>query len=93
MSKLNREELLKIAELSALKLNEEEIAAFMDELQKVIDYTDELSQVTLGNERKPARNRNIFRTDATQRIDADQLLAQSPEEKDHYFVVPKVIDS
>lgn len=95
MAKLERSELLKIAELSALQLDEEEIAAFIPELQKVLDYTDQLSQVKLGDERKPARNINLFRNDTIRSADEDhaaELPKNAPESHDNYFVVPKIVD-
>jgi len=92
MATISREELLKIATLSALKLSEEEIPVLLKDLTTLIDYTDQLNNVTLGREINPVRNVNIFREDVAHPLRSQEILSQAPEREETYFVVPKIID-
>jgi len=93
MIKFDKEELLNIAELSSLKLNEQEADVLVNEIKRFLDYTEELNQVTLAKEVSPVKNVNVFREDIAEQKDTSHLLAQAPQTKDTYFVVPKVLKS
>ena len=90
---LHRDELFKLAELTALKLSDAEADALLVDLQNLIDYTDELATIELKPERKLDRNVNILRDDvALQPASSSALLTQAPKTDDTYFVVPQIID-
>ena len=93
MTKFDKEELLNIAELSSLKLNEQEADVLVNEIKLFLDYTEELNQVKLAKEVSPVKNVNVFREDVAVKTDSSNLLAQSPQTKNNYFVVPKVLKS
>ncbi len=92
MAKLNREELLKIAELSALKLNENELKLFAEQLQDILNYTKELDSIKLSEQAALVKNVNVFRKDIAKQCDSTALLEQAPKSKNRYFVVPKVLN-
>ncbi|MBD3273333.1 Asp-tRNA(Asn)/Glu-tRNA(Gln) amidotransferase subunit GatC [Candidatus Dependentiae bacterium] len=91
MVKFDKEELLKLADLSALKLYDDEIDNLVDQIKKLLDYTEELSQVKLSKEVAPIKNVNTFREDEIIKFDSKPLLDQAPEKKDNFFVVPKIL--
>jgi len=91
MINFDKEELLKIADLSALKLNNDEIESFVEQIKLVLNYTEQLNQVKLAQEILPIKNINIFREDKAEKKDVSKLLNQAPKTKDQYFVVPKVL--
>jgi aspartyl/glutamyl-tRNA(Asn/Gln) amidotransferase C subunit len=93
MTKFDKEELLNIAELSSLKLNEEEATVLVNEIKLFLDYIEELNQVELAREVAPIRNVNVFRKDIAEQKDTSYLLAQAPQIKNNYFVVPRVLKS
>jgi aspartyl/glutamyl-tRNA(Asn/Gln) amidotransferase C subunit len=93
MTKFDKEELLNIANLSSLKLNEQEADVLVNEIKLFLDYTAELNQVTITKEVAPIKNVNVFRKDEVKQNDSSNLLAQAPQTKDNYFVVPKVLKS
>lgn len=91
MIQFDKEELLKIANLAALKLNEKEVAEFLKQIQLVLDYTKELDQVKLAKEVAPIKNVNVFRQDKAILKDSSNLLSLAPRTQDSYFVVPKIL--
>lgn len=92
MIKLDKNELLKIAELSALKLNENELELFAQQLQTILNYTKELDQVKLTDKITLTKNANFFRKDIAKQQDSKPLLELAPKRKNGYFVIPKVLN-
>lgn len=94
MTKISKEELLKLAEISRLQLYENEIEPLAKQLQDVLTYAERVSEAASADVAYPsAKNINTFREDVVVKTDPQPLLAQAPEEEEHYFVVPKTIDS
>jgi aspartyl-tRNA(Asn)/glutamyl-tRNA(Gln) amidotransferase subunit C len=91
MVKFSKEELLKLADLSALKLYEDEVDDFVLQIQKLLEYTEELENVVISTEVLPTRNVNVFREDEVIKFDSKKILAQAPKQKDGFFVVPKIL--
>ena len=91
MIKFDKEELLKIANLSGLKLNDEEIPVLVEQIQLILNYTEELEQVKLSKETAPIKNVNVFRDDEIKEFDSSLILKQAPFSKNNYFVVPKIL--
>ena len=92
MVSFDREELLKIARLSALQLNENEIKNFAQQLKTVLDYASQLEDVKhqeIFFDR--SHNVNVFREDKAKPTDSKAILDQAPKRKDHYFEFPKVL--
>ncbi|MBY0353333.1 Asp-tRNA(Asn)/Glu-tRNA(Gln) amidotransferase subunit GatC [Candidatus Babeliales bacterium] len=93
MTTFNREELLKLAQLSSLHLEENEIDTYVERLSAILAYVKQLQEVSKTSEAEQVRNVNVFREDAVVVCDrAEEMLAQAPEREDHYFVVPKILD-
>ncbi len=92
MPTITRQELMHIANLSALKLEDHEIDLFTQQIQKILAYVDQLQAVTVTTQAANVRNINIFRDDIAQRGDAKAVLAQAPQVDDVFFAVPKILD-
>lgn len=92
MSTFTKEELLRIAELSALKLEDHEIDAFVVQLKTVLDYASELSACAITQEQECVRNINVFRDDKVVVKDPAAILAIAPQTEDSYFVVPAILE-
>ena len=89
---LNKEELLRIAELSALKLEDKEIEVFVSQLKTVLDYTQQLSLCPATQEHESMRNVNVFRDDKVVVKDPALILSIAPQVEDSYFVVPAILE-
>jgi len=92
MAKLSRSEIINLAEISALKLSDTEVDNLLKDIQTLIDYTDELNAVSLGEECKATRSINVLRDDVARPHKESAPLMQAPEKDGDYFVVPKIIN-
>jgi len=92
MSAFNKQELLNIANLSALKLEDSEMIQFEQQIKAILAYVDQLQTVPLSDNISRVRNVNIFRDDVAVKIDTTAILAQAPEVDENYFTVPKILD-
>ncbi len=91
MISFDKEELLKIAKLSALTLDDDEIETFSNELRQVLQYTSELENVEPPQTLEVQTNVNVFREDKAQPCDPESVLEQAPDRKDTFFRVPKIL--
>jgi len=92
MTTFNKEELLHLANLSGLPLEEHEINTFTGQINSILQYVDQLQVVEVNAHESHVVPKNIFRPDAAVRKDNALLLAQAPETDDGYIVVPKILD-
>ena len=94
--KVSKEEILHIANLAQLTLEENEIEEYMLHLQDILNFAkivnnapvDDLD-ITIGaNEAK-----NQFRKDEVKQFeDVDSLLENAPTQDQHMFKLPKVLN-
>ena len=93
--KITKEEVLYVADLAHLEMNERSIDRFADQIGQILDYVDTLNQAdTTG---VPATSHaisltNAFREDLeTGHLERENALSNAPQEEDGCFVVPKVV--
>ena len=93
--KVSKEELLHIADLSDLYLNENEIDNYLENLQDILNFANIVNNVsvddldiTIGaNEEK-----NVFRKDEVKEFDNIKgLLQNAPSLEQNMFKIPKVV--
>lgn len=93
--KVSKEEILHIADLADLYLDDNEIEQYINNLQDILDFADVVNNaktegldITIGtNEAK-----NIFRKDEVQNFeDKEALMQNAPNKEQNMFRVPKVI--
>ncbi len=94
---ISREELLKLAALARLRLDESEIGQFQHDIAEMLEYVKTLEQVdTSGIEPlSPAPDTgNVLREDLVKpSLPVDEALKNAPERVDNYLKVPKVVDN
>ncbi len=92
---VSKEELLHIANLAQLEINENEIDEYLSNLQDILNFANIVNNVpvddldiTIGaNEAK-----NIFRKDEVERFEDNEMLLQNaPAKSQNMFKVPKVL--
>ena len=93
---IEREDILHLADLSKLSLSEEEIASLEKDLQGIINYISQISELDTSNVEPTYQvfeMVNVWREDAIIEQDAtrEELLALTKEEKDNQVKVPKVL--
>ena len=96
MSGLTREEVLKLAALSRLKLTEEEIDQAQSELSVILNYVQQLDSVDTANLEptyQVTRLKNVMRRDRVMTYQAKpaDLLKNAPATKDGQFKVNRII--
>ncbi len=97
MSKLNPEEVLKLARLARLKLTDEEVEKYSEELGTIMDYFKLLDEADLSKLEPTSQVTglvNQFRADEVvedQKATPDDLLEIAPESKDRYLKVKRMI--
>jgi len=93
---VSKEEILHIADLAELTLEENEVENYMLNLQDILNFANIVNNapvdglnITIGaNEAK-----NVFRKDEVKVFeDADSLLQNAPEQDRHMFKIPKVLN-
>ena len=96
MTKINKDEVKKVAHLARLELNEDEINNHAKQLEKILDYIRQLEIIDTDD--IPCTTRaieviNVFRKDEKKNFDCNQeLLELGPSREDKYFKVPKIIN-
>jgi len=93
--KVSKEEILHIAKLANLKIEENEIDKYILNLQDILNYANIVNNaqtegidITIGT----TGNYNVFRKDeVTEFNDKEALLENAPEKENDMFKIPKVI--
>jgi aspartyl-tRNA(Asn)/glutamyl-tRNA(Gln) amidotransferase subunit C len=92
---LSRADVAKVAHLARLRLSDEELDLFTEQLGNVLSHADDLNLIDLvGVEPMghPFGLINVVRTDVvTPSLDRDVVLAVAPDARDGRFAVPKIV--
>lgn len=93
--RVTKELVIHIAELAHLKLKEDEIEKFQNELNQILEYVDKLNEIDTSNVAPlshPLSTINVFREDIVEKsILREEALKNAPEATEEFFKVPKVI--
>ena len=86
----------KVSKLAKIKINEQEEAKLIEELNNILGWVDELKKVDTEKIEPMLSVFNesmIMRKDeASSEISDDLVLKNAPESKSGFFVVPKVVE-
>ncbi|BAU65011.1 glutamyl-tRNA(Gln) amidotransferase, C subunit [Stanieria sp. NIES-3757] len=94
---IDREQVRKVAHLARLEISSAEEEQFTTQLNSILDYFEQLSE--LDTENVPPTTRaielsNITRSDQLKPFpDKDALLKAAPEQEGDYFRVPQILSS
>ncbi|RZO15324.1 Asp-tRNA(Asn)/Glu-tRNA(Gln) amidotransferase subunit GatC [Synechococcus sp. UW105] len=95
MSKITADDVRKVAKLARLDLPEETITTYTGQLERILDYVEQLQAVE--TEGVPPTTRavevvNVTREDAVVPTDVrEELLDQAPLREGDFFRVPKIL--
>ena len=94
--KVSKEEILHIANLANLNLEENEIDNYLDNLDEILNFAEIVKNAPVeGLDVTIAANetKNVFRKDEVKIFeDNEALLQNAPEKEQNMFKIPKVID-
>jgi len=96
VSNLSREEVKHIAKLARLKLTEEEVEKFRQQLSEVLDYIRVLNEIETKEEEPTAQVtglENVFREDeVTPSLEPQQALCCAPTREGNFFKTEVVLE-
>jgi len=95
-TRITKDEIKHLAELSSLSLSEAEMEALGGDLERVIGYFDQLNELDTEQVVPTFHTyemENVWRPDEIMEFEAkrEDLLALAPETKDNQIKVPKVL--
>lgn len=94
MTTISKEEVLKIAHISQLRLDENEVEPLIKHMQSLLSYAECIQHVVVDEDQYAStKNINKMRDDIILNTDSQALINAAPEHEHNYFVVPKVIES
>lgn len=95
---INKKTLEYLTELSHIELNNREEDRILNDLQKILDYFEELKNLNTENIEPMAGGtikKNVFREDETSdkgQGTSDRLIEQFPEKQNGFLKVPPVFE-
>lgn len=97
--KLSREDILKLARLSRLRVNEDEIVMYQKELSSILDYVAQLDAVDVSNLTPTyqvtgltSQDENATRSDEiTEQVRQQELFKNIPAVQDDHIKVNRMI--
>lgn len=93
--KISRQEVEHVAMLARLELTEEEVAAYTEQLNSILDYAAMLDQLNTDEIQPTAYAvpiHNVVREDQVQpSLDREKVLANAPVSEDGFFKVPRIV--
>lgn len=93
---ISRAEVQRVAELARLQLTDEEENQLTEQLSKIIDFVDKLSELDTQSVEPLGHTIDIvnaFREDrVTNKPSPETLLANAPAKDETFFQVPKILE-
>jgi aspartyl-tRNA(Asn)/glutamyl-tRNA(Gln) amidotransferase subunit C len=93
MTKISREEVLKLAAISQLEVKDSEIEAVAQQLEDVLSYAIRVTEIAADVQDVSIKNVNVFREDLIKPTDPELVRAQAPVREQDFFVVPAILDN
>lgn len=93
--KITRDDILHVAKLAHLNLDERAIDTYAEQISTILDYVDKLEKI--DTEDVPATTHaisltNAFREDKVkEHLSIEKTLANAPDREARCFVVPKIV--
>lgn len=93
---MSNEMVRSIAELARLKLTDEEVAEYTDQLTSILDYFERLQNVDTSHIEATASVlplKNVLREDVVgDALSTDEVIVNAPDAQDNQFRVSAVLD-
>ncbi len=95
MNRITRDQVSKVAELARLKLNSEQLDNHARQIEKILEYINQLEKIDTSN--VPCTTRaieviNVVREDNKQTFEnREEILNLAPLREEDFYRVPKII--
>ena len=94
--KITRKEVVHVARLGRLEMDENEMEKYTDQLNAILEYADRLNKLDTSDVEPTSHvllMKNVFRQDQVEPpLSREEVLAGAPEKEDGMFLVPRVIE-
>ncbi len=94
--KIDETQVRRVALLSRLELNDDEVSQFSTQLSAIVEYIEKLNELDTDGVEPLAHClpvHNVLREDVPRpSLSNDAALANAPDREDEYFKVPKILD-
>jgi aspartyl-tRNA(Asn)/glutamyl-tRNA(Gln) amidotransferase subunit C len=88
---------LHVANLAKLNIEEENVAKFTEEFNKIIEYIDKLSEVNTESIKPTSHGLemfNVLRDDVVSpSLDEEEVFKNAPSKEKGHFKVPRIVES
>jgi aspartyl-tRNA(Asn)/glutamyl-tRNA(Gln) amidotransferase subunit C len=95
MSKITADDVRKVAQLARLELPEDTISTYTVQLERILDYVDQLQAVDTEGVSPTTRAVEVINATRDDRVVAtdvrEELLDQAPQREGDFFRVPKIL--
>jgi len=95
MSKITADDVRKVAQLARLELPEDTISTYTGQLERILDYVDQLQAVDTDGVPPTTRAVEVINATREDRVVAtdvrEDLLDQAPQREGDFFRVPKIL--
>jgi aspartyl-tRNA(Asn)/glutamyl-tRNA(Gln) amidotransferase subunit C len=92
---IDREQVLRVAELARLKISEEEVELFTTQLGSILEFVEQLNVIDTSNVEPTCyveSPHDATRPDVeTPSLAPEELLQNGPKVKNGFFAIPKVM--
>jgi len=92
MQAITKEDIMKIAHLSHIKITDEELEKMRSHLVAVLGYAERIKDIAKDVDLVGQKNMNIFREDVVIKTDPESIRTHAPEREGNYFVVPVILE-
>lgn len=94
---MNTEDIKNLAHLSRVKIEDQSLESFRNELEDILAYVKNINEIVTGESERKAENvlvRNVLREDDEGHevgMYTDDILSQAPETENGYIKVKKIL--
>ena len=94
--KIDKKTTLKIAKLSRIKIEDEEVDELSAQLSSIVDWVEKLNEVNTDNV-EPLSNVSMAKLPLRKDVEdlndkSEEVLSNAPDKLENYFAVPKVVE-
>lgn len=92
---LTKADIQKLASLSRMKLSDEEIDQFTNEIDSILGYVEQIKEVSDTGEKVNILHKNILREDLDDRNlnnTSEELVSSAPASQDNLIKVKKILN-
>lgn len=93
MTKISKEEILKLAAMSTIEIKAHEIDPLAKQLEDVLSYAARVQELAADVQEPSTKNVNVFREDVVHSTDPMLVRKQIPELAHDFIVVPAILDN